>query len=179
MGGIQGGRSGGHGFQAGPPVIPDPSRRADLSTVRSPVSRILFPARGGATTISLGSEWVCTPPFPLPPRRDATITRGSWSGGPPFPCYVLHHVGFTVPPRLPSGRWALTPPFHPYLCPVPPLRGSLRTIGGLLSAALSVHRPLKTGVPRFHEARCPMVSGLSSTPPKRNRDRPGSGGRKS
>ena len=32
----------------------------------------------------------------------------------PAPCYVLHHMGFFVPPRLLSGRWALTPPFHPY-----------------------------------------------------------------
>ena len=27
---------------------------------------------------------------------------------------ALHRTGFTVPPRLLSERWALTPPFHPY-----------------------------------------------------------------
>ncbi len=35
--------------------------------------------------------------------------------GPALPSYLaLHHAGFSVPPMLPSGRWALTPPFHPY-----------------------------------------------------------------
>ena len=34
---------------------------------------------------------------------------GDGSQGPPRP-------GFSVPPLLPSERWALTPPFHPYLC---------------------------------------------------------------
>ena len=54
---------------------------------------------------------------------------------------------------------------------------SLRTIGGLFSAALSVRSGLHRTVPRFHKARCPLVSGLSSKPsPKRKpRDRPGSG----
>ena len=37
------------------------------------------------------------------------------SGRRPAPsCSVLHRMGFFVPPRLRSGRWALTPPFHPY-----------------------------------------------------------------
>ena len=37
------------------------------------------------------------------------------SGRRPGPsCSVLHRMGFFVPPRLRSGRWALTPPFHPY-----------------------------------------------------------------
>ena len=37
------------------------------------------------------------------------------SGRRPDPsCSVLHRMGFFVPPRLRSGRWALTPPFHPY-----------------------------------------------------------------
>ncbi len=30
------------------------------------------------------------------------------------PCSVLHRTGFVLPPRSPSGRWAFTPPFHPY-----------------------------------------------------------------
>src|SRR5271154_2845556 len=34
--------------------------------------------------------------------------------GPALPSYLaLHHAGFSVPPMLPSERWALTPPFHP------------------------------------------------------------------
>ncbi len=42
---------------------------------------------------------------------------------------VLLRVGFTKPLALPSTRWALTPPFHPYLF--------LRR-GGLFSVALAV-----------------------------------------
>jgi hypothetical protein len=30
------------------------------------------------------------------------------------PCCVLHRRRFFVPRALPCGRWALTPPFHPY-----------------------------------------------------------------
>jgi len=29
-------------------------------------------------------------------------------------CLALHRMGFIVPRRLPPGRWAFTPPFHPY-----------------------------------------------------------------
>ena len=32
---------------------------------------------------------------------------------------ALHHAGFAVPPVLPPERWALTPPFHPYLASSP------------------------------------------------------------
>ena len=36
-------------------------------------------------------------------------------GGPPLvPYLILLRTGFTLPPRLPLGRWALTPPFQPY-----------------------------------------------------------------
>ena len=68
-------------------------------------------------------------PFVLPhafragqPSRAATITRrspsafASGSGRQPgSSCSVLHRMGFFVPPDLRPGRWALTPPFHPYL----------------------------------------------------------------
>ena len=37
-----------------------------------------------------------------------------WDGPPRAPYLVLLPMGFTVPPRLLLGRWALTPPFHPY-----------------------------------------------------------------
>src|SRR6266478_4310280 len=41
-------------------------------------------------------------------------TRGFYRAGPTLPSYLaLHHAGFSVPPVLPPGRWALTPPFHP------------------------------------------------------------------
>jgi len=44
---------------------------------------------------------------------------------------ALLPLGFAVPPVLPRTRWALTPPFHPYL--------GFRK-GGLFSVALSVTR---------------------------------------
>ncbi len=54
-------------------------------------------------------------------------------GGPPLAAYLaLLQLRFTMPPALPRARWALTPPFHPYLIPV------LGAIGGLISVALSV-----------------------------------------
>ena len=82
---------------------------------RSPVSRILsLPLSRKWTVISL-----------TPPRRsallaqDATNTR-RLTGGPPFPCSVLHHARFAVPSGYPDSRWALTPPFHPCLWPCGP-----------------------------------------------------------
>lgn len=37
--------------------------------------------------------------------------------GPALPSYLaLLHAGFAELPILLPGRWALTPPFHPYLC---------------------------------------------------------------
>ncbi len=81
---------------------------------------------------------------------------GFVTDGQSFPCSVLHRVGFAVPLRLPSARWALTPPFHPYLCPCRPS-----------AVCFLLHFPsgfLAVPVPHFHEARCPVVSGLSSSP---------------
>ena|SRR5687767_8856324 len=36
------------------------------------------------------------------------------AGRSEVPYLALHPMGFSVPPRLLSERWALTPPFHPY-----------------------------------------------------------------
>src|SRR4029434_2499745 len=64
------------------------------------------------------------------------------------PCSALHRMGFFVPRRLLDGRWALTPPFHPY-------RVTLRRPGGMFSVTLSVpcgfHRP----VPRILRGMLP------------------------
>lgn len=60
---------------------------------------------------------------------------------------------------------------------ISPLPVPLRAIGGIFL----LHFPsgiLAFPVPHFHEARCPVVSGLSSPPLARNCDRPGSGARK-
>ena len=64
------------------------------------------------------------------------------------PCYVLHHMGFFVPRHLRAGRWALTPPFHPY--PVPP-RGE--NVAVLFSVTLSV-------APDFHPTRPRILRGM-------------------
>ena len=53
--------------------------------------------------------------------------------GGPFSCSVLHRMRFVVPPSSRLGRWALTPPFHPY-----PLSLLRATEGGLFSVILSV-----------------------------------------
>ena len=79
------------------------------------ISRILSsPARAAEVMIiSLG---------PRLPEASSDLTRGRWAGHPSLRRYrrrtssylVLLRVGFAVPPWSPSGRWALTPPFHPY-----------------------------------------------------------------
>ncbi len=56
-----------------------------------------------------------------------------------FSCSVLHRVGFVMPPSLRLERWALTPPFHPYL---------LLPVGGLFSVTLSI----ALGCPRASDA---------------------------
>ena len=116
---------------------------------RSPVSRIL----SSSTSSKMGDHFSHRRSGG-PDKPGRRLIPGDSAGGQPFPCSVLHHAGFAVPPSLPSERWALTPPFHPYLCP----RGS--------SAVCSLlHFPsggIETSVPRFHGARCPAVSGLSS-----------------
>jgi hypothetical protein len=118
---------------------------------RLPVSRILStPVLPGAGRSFLSTR--LSPDAPL--ARSATNTR-ELAGGQPFPCYVLHHPGFSLPLRLPSARWALTPPFQPYLCP-----------RGPSAVCFLLHfpsAPLSVCVPCFHKAGCPTVSGLSST----------------
>ena len=86
-----------------------------------PVSRILFSgpvARTRAAIIPLGPKspsGSSSRPGDGPPRRGG-------SGTPPSPYLALLRMGFTVPPPLPSGRCALTAPFHPYR-PRPKERG--------------------------------------------------------
>ncbi len=66
-----------------------------------------------------------------------------------LPCSVLHHVGFALPPRLPLERWALTPPFQPYLIP------ASGTIGGVFSAALSIKDFSRFPCPHFSRGTLP------------------------
>jgi len=92
--------------------------------LRRAISRILSPELSFRLTIIS----LTRPGFPRSPdvrpvqAADATNTRKlsrdrerprNRTGGPAS-CYVLHHMGFFVPRPLRAGRWALTPPFHPY-----------------------------------------------------------------
>jgi hypothetical protein len=46
-------------------------------------------------------------------QRSTTLERaGNGAGRSEVPYLALHPMGFSVPPRLRSERWALTPPFH-------------------------------------------------------------------
>ncbi len=108
--------------------------------------------------------------------------------GPALPSYLaLHHAGFAMRSVSRPDRWALTPPFHPYL--MRPQSGrhftqracgrraagfpaachrSIRRAGGIFSVALSVTRFWSGGlaarrsncVPWRYQARCPSVRGV-------------------
>ena len=80
--------------------------------------------------------------------RVQLIPGGRDAGKATLPLFVLHRVGLAVPSSLPSRRWALTPPFHPYP----------RWAVYFLWRYPSPPR----GIPRFHGARCLEMSGLSS-----------------
>ena len=105
----------------------------------------------------------------LPEGRSASFFRMQrLRAGPALPSYLaLLHAGFSVPRMLPSGRWALTPPFHPYqvhsterggpsVFPQACRRGASIT-GGLFSEALSVATPqdLLSRVPKRNPLALP------------------------
>ena len=147
-----------------------------------PVSRILFAARPkirarNAAIIPLGPGSL-RDSSSLPEGRSGTLLRARRiRAGPALPSYLaLLHAGFSVPPALLPGRWALTPPFHPYqmretergeleVFPRACRRGTRRT-GGLFSVALSVaefpaprSRAKPGAAPWSYQARCPTVAG--------------------
>ena len=76
-----------------------------------------------------------------------------------LPYLALLPVGFTLPPTSPPGRWALTPPFHPYG------PRAKRGVRGVFSVALSLgslpvgvthHRALRSSdFPRRARKRTP------------------------
>ncbi len=81
-------------------------------------------------------------------------------------------MGFSVPPRLLSGRWALTPPFHPY---------PSTTLGAVCFLWHSPSRCLTASLPHIsppddqktaktgYAASRPLVFGLSSPSLRRER----------
>ena len=77
-----------------------------------------------------------------------------------LPCFVLHRGRFILPRLLPVGRWALTPPFHPYRKrhEAPP--------GGLFSVTLSVMPCFRMAFPQI---LCgPLSSGVRTFLPQAN-----------
>src|SRR5215471_5493969 len=83
--------------------------RLELAKAPSgPVSRILSPVRerDHSSRPEVAFE------LQQPTRKRLAMAR--WFGRPPLPYLALLRMGFTVPPSLPSGRCALTAPFHPY-----------------------------------------------------------------
>ncbi len=84
------------------------------------------------------------------PNASRDLPGRHWPETAYHPYAVLLPAGFALPRSLPSARWALTPPFHPYQ---PSSDG-----GGLLSVALSLGSP-PPGVTR---RRVSVEPGLSS-----------------
>ena len=84
---------------------------------------------------------------PIP--GDSLRLRAGAGRRPVVPCSVLHHTGFFLPPRLRSGRWALTPPFQP-------CRPACAVLGGVFSATLSVGRGLGPRPPACSTRRVAM-----------------------
>ncbi len=84
------------------------------------------------------------------PTRTPRAYDGPTPCGARNPYSVLLLAGLAMPFLSPGPRWALTPPFHPYLD---------RNRGGLLSVALSLGSP-PAGVTRRHVI---VEPGLSST----------------
>src|SRR5271168_915986 len=125
----------------------------------------------------------------LPEGRSNLLLRAHCiRAGPALPSYLaLLHAGFSVPRMLPSGRWALTPPFHPcqalrncrwqflrasaldrnrqasgFSASLPPrckLTGGLIFCGTFRShAAVANLRPPWCAAPWRYQARCPAVA---------------------
>jgi hypothetical protein len=114
----------------------------------------LVPAsRPGSSNLPEGSSFRAT----CAAQKGARFFKRSQRAGPALPSYlVLHHAGFALPPSLLPERWALTPPFHPYLRRVPfedvpkvflrDITG-IRSAGGIFSVALSVARLFRSASP--------------------------------
>jgi len=76
---------------------------------------------------------------------------GARAGNPQAPLYMaLLRTGFSLPQPLPTARWALTPPFHPY--PTGNPVGRFDFCGTFLEVFLTGNYP----------ASCPAEPGLSS-----------------
>lgn len=102
------------------------------------------------------------PPQPKPARAVRLLPGERFAEAKParrqLPCFVLHRGRFLLPRLLPVGRWALTPPFHPYRKrhEAPP--------GGLFSVILSVMPCFRVAFPQI---LCgPLSSGVRTFLPQ-------------
>jgi len=133
-----------------------------------PVSRILFPpASRGSAVISLTpsfarlrglrrahSPWSTSAERRIHGSCDIPETIGRAAQSPILSCT---RRGFSCRPPRGEARWALTPPFHPYLAGCP--------AGRYILCDTIRHHGLNRGACACLAARaasCPMVSGLSS-----------------
>ncbi len=122
-----------------------PARRGDHSSRRRIAAPLKRPTRGLRTL-----------------QADFVNYQGK-RAGPALPSYLaLHHAGFSVPPMLPSERWALTPPFHP--CQT---RASKKTSRRFcLLPVIEMLRPIRqNGLAAFSRRRfilCGTIRGRSS-----------------
>nr|VFK51686.1 MAG: hypothetical protein BECKTUN1418D_GA0071000_101014 [Candidatus Kentron sp. TUN] len=99
------------------------------------------------------------PPATYPGAARATPGYPHKSGNRP-PYLVLLQVGFTLPPRLPEARCALTAPFHPY--PPISLAGKRQEKNHGRYIFCGTFRGFTS--PRRYLAPRPMEPGLSSIP---------------
>ena len=103
------------------------------------------------------------PQAAYPRLRASPTAERRWRGGPPLAAYLaLLRPGFAEPRLLPGARWALTPPFHPYLQLAP------KAVCFLWHCPSRVRRP----APRHYLAACPLEPGLSSKGARKHRSRP-------
>ena len=110
-------------------------------------------------------SWVIIPLGPPLPAASSCLPESSLPEGiaaratPPSPTWHCSKRGLPCQSDRPDLRWALTPPFHPYLpCG-----------GGMFSVALSVGLPLLDVIQRFAlwSPDFPQagITGLRSPPP--------------
>ncbi|MFM2171673.1 MAG: hypothetical protein RI957_1902 [Verrucomicrobiota bacterium] len=130
-------------------LISQAAHKAACFFVRFPMGGP-FPCKPDSVPVTSRSPWtvISLPACAGPHLREVRLLPGDIERVA-LPCSVLHHVGFALPPRLPSVRWALTPPFQPYLIP------ASGTIGGVFSAALSIKVLSRSPRPHFSRGTLP------------------------
>jgi len=98
--------------------------------------------------------------------RDLLRSAEREAGRLSVPYLALHPMGFSVPPRLLLGRWALTPPFHPY--PAGKSGVAVCSLWHCPSRRLAATSPARAPVARVARHRALWCSDF---PPPANRER--------